>query len=96
VRNDTVADDPVFIMLKDRRYRVTSTGTVAATRRGDPPGLAPWTQLLGNPEENVYFSLVAADDETQGVLGLWTSHVCLSYGRPLEESDITGIYRSSE
>jgi hypothetical protein len=93
VRNDTVADDPVFVMLKERRYRVTSTGVVEATRRGDPPGLAPWTQLVSNPEENAYFSLVAADDETQGVLGLWTSHVCLSYGRPFEQSDITAIYR---
>lgn len=93
VRNDTVGDDPVFVTLKDRRYRVTSTGTVEATRRGPAPGLGPWTQLLSNPDENVYFSLVAADDETQGALGLWTSHVCLSFGRPFEESDITGIYR---
>lgn len=93
VRNDSVGDDPVMLDLRARRYRVTSTGTVAVTRHGDPPRLAPWTQLLKNPEENVYFSFVAADDETQGVLGLWTSHVCLSFGRPVSDTDVDGIYR---
>ena len=47
----------VCALLKERRYRVTSTGKVEATRHGDVPGLAPWTQLLGNPEENVYFNI---------------------------------------
>jgi hypothetical protein len=93
VRNDTVGDDPVFIELRGRRHRVTSTGTVGATRRGEAPRLSPWQQFVPNPEENVYFSLVAADDESQGVLGLWTSHVCLSFGRPLAESDVDAIYR---
>ena len=92
VRNDTVGDDPVFVELRERRYRVTSTGTVEAQRRGSAPGLGPWTQLLTNAEENIYFSLVAADDEENGVLGLWTSHVCLSFGKPVTDTDVTGIY----
>ncbi|MBI3970463.1 MAG: hypothetical protein HY332_04160 [Chloroflexi bacterium] len=96
VRNDTVAGDPVFVELRGQRYRVTSTGTVDATRRGDAPRLSPWNQFLPDPEENVYFSLVAADDENQGVLGLWTGHVCLSFGRPIAETDVDGIYRRSK
>ena len=93
VRNDTVGDEPVLTTLRDRHYRITSTGAVEAKRHGPPPGLSPWAQLLDNPQENVYFSLVAADDETQGVLGIWTSHVCLSFGRPIAETDVDGIYR---
>jgi len=93
VRNDTVGDDPVFITLKERRYRVTSTGTVEATRLGEAPGLGPWVQLVSNPDDNVYFSLVAAHDEAQVEVGIWTTHVCLSFGRPLADSDLTRVYR---
>ncbi|MGH2353400.1 MAG: hypothetical protein ACRDI2_01950 [Chloroflexota bacterium] len=93
VRNDSVGDDPVFTELRSRRYRVTATGTVEVTRHGDPPRLAPWGQFVKSQEENIYFSLVAVDDETEGVLGLWTSHVCLSFGKPVGETDVDGIYR---
>lgn len=93
VRNDSVGDNPVFVTLRDRLYRVTSTGVVDASRRGEPPHLAPWANLIQKPEENIYFSLIAADDEEQGVLGLWTTHVCLSFGRPIGETDIDGVFR---
>ncbi|HEV2121661.1 MAG TPA: hypothetical protein VGW38_02665 [Chloroflexota bacterium] len=93
VRSDTVGDNPVVVELRGRNYRITSTGIADINRRGDPPRLSPWAHLVQNPEENIYFSLVAIDDETQGVLGLWTSHVCLSFGSPISETDIDGIYR---
>ena len=93
VRSDTVGDDPVFVALRGRRYRVTSTGTVEITLRGQPPGLSPWRQFVPNAADNVYFSLVAADDESQGALGIWTGHVCLSFGKPIGETDVDGIYR---
>ena len=95
VRDDTVGENPVIAELRGRRYRVTSTGTVAATLRGQPPRLGPWAQFVGNAERNVYFGRVAADEETEGVLGVWTSHVCLSFGRPIAETDVDGIYRRS-
>jgi hypothetical protein len=93
VRNDSIAENPVITPLRERSYRVTSTGTVAPKRRGEPPKLMPWTQFVRNPEENVYFSFVAEESEEDGVLGLWTSHVCLSFGKPIAESDIDGVYR---
>ena len=73
-------------------------GFVVVQEDGDSwrVGVSGWDEARSRPEENVYFSLVAADDESQGVLGLWTSHVCLSYGRPFAESDITAIYRRGE
>jgi hypothetical protein len=92
VRNDTVHDDPVVVELQGRRYRVTSTGTVSIVRRGDAPRLGPWRQFVANVPDNVYFSLVAEEDEASGVLGLWTSHICLSFGRPVSRSDVDGVY----
>ena len=92
VRNDTVHDDPVLVELQGRPYRVTSTGTVGVARHGEPPRLSPWQRFVSEAEENVYFSLVCTEDEEAGVLGIWTSHVCLSFGRPLSQSDVDGIY----
>jgi hypothetical protein len=92
VRNDTVHDDPVIVELQGRRYRVTSTGTVQVVRRGDAPRLTPWQQFVADREDNVYFSLVAAEDEAAGVLGIWTSHICLSFGRPVPRSDVDGVF----
>lgn len=92
VRNDTVHDDPVTVELQGRRYRVTSTGTAEVTRHGEAPRLLPWQQFVADPADNVYFALVAEEDEGAGVLGLWTSHVCLSFGRPVSQTDVDGIY----
>jgi hypothetical protein len=93
VRVDRVADDPVWTELRGHRYRVTSTGTVAPKRRGDQPQLGPWTKFVRQADNNIYFALVQAEDEEAGVLGLWTSHVCLSFGRPIGLTDIDAIYR---
>ncbi len=93
VRDDSVGDNPLFIELRSKRYKVTSTGTVAPKRRGEAPKLGPWAQFVKNPDENVYFSLVAAEDENDGVLGVWTSHVCLSFGKPISETDVNAVYR---
>jgi hypothetical protein len=92
VRNDTVHDDPVLVQLQGRPFRVTSTGTVEVARHGEPPRLSPWQRFVPKAEENVYFSLVCTEDEEVGALGIWTSHVCLSFGRPISQSDVDGIY----
>jgi hypothetical protein len=93
VRDDSVGDNPLFIELRGKRYRITATGTVAPKRRGAAPKLAPWAQFVNTADENVYFSFVAEDDEEDGVLGVWTTHVCLSFGRPLGETDVEAVYR---
>ena len=56
------------------------------------PRLTPWQQFVPNREDNVYFSLVGEEDEAAGVLGIWTSHVCLSFGRPVPRSDVDGVF----
>lgn len=93
VREGSVAERPVHVTLEERRYRVISTGTCLARRLGAEPELAPWRDFQAEPEQNVYFNLVDVDDEASVVLGLWTSDLCLSFGRPLEPGDIRGIRR---
>lgn len=94
VRAQTAGRQPVYVMLKETRYRVTSTGTVAVRRKGTPPALLPWQGFSSN-QDNVYFGLVNPDDEADGVLGIWTNHVCLSYGRALAPADIEAVYRKN-
>ena len=93
VREGSVADRPVHITLDERRYRVASTGTCLARRLGAEPELAPWRGFRSEPDQNVYFNLVEVDDESSVALGLWTTDLCLSFGRPLEPGDIRGIRR---
>lgn len=93
VRAQTSGRQPVYVTLRDTRYRVTATGTMAVRRRGNPPALQPWQAFASDPKENVYFSLINPDDDADGVLGIWTGHVCLSYGQALEPKDIEGVYR---
>lgn len=95
VRAQSSGRQPVYVTLRDTRYRVTSTGTMAVRRKGDPPSLLPWQQFSSNPRDNVYFGMVNPDDDGQGVLGIWTGHVCLSYGRALEPTDIEAVYRKN-
>jgi hypothetical protein len=88
VREGTSGRRPVHVTFEGKQYRITSTGTATIQRLGDVPKLIPWQALSGEPSENVYFGLVDTADEASVALGLWTSHVCLSFGRPLEASDI--------
>ena len=95
VRAQSSGRQPVYVMLREKRYRITSTGTMAVRRKGSPPSLQPWQAFASNPKDNVYFGLINPDDENDGVLGIWTGHVCLSYGQALEPSDIEGVYRKN-
>ena len=93
VRMQTSGRQPVYLMLKDKRYRVTHTGTMAIRKTGEAPPLLPWQAIASDSKDNVYFGMVNPDDEDDGVLGIWTGHVCLSYGRALAPTDIESVYR---
>lgn len=94
VREGTSGRRPVHVTIDDKQYRITCTGTVRADRLGSEPEPIPWQRFNVDPSENVYFGMVDIEDEDDAVLGLWTAHVCLSFGRTFERSDITTIYRN--
>ncbi len=71
---------PVRVTLEGREYLVTETGTMAATRAGEPPTLAPWRTLREDAARNVYFRLRATAGSSVA-LGLWTDDVCVSFTR---------------
>ncbi|MBI3966946.1 MAG: hypothetical protein HY329_15035 [Chloroflexi bacterium] len=93
VRQGTSGRNPVVVELRGKPYRVTSTGTVKIERKGAEPTLAPWAKLGPNPDNNIYFSLVETEDEESGALGIWTNHVCLSFGRPIDPTDLEQVFR---
>lgn len=95
VRAQTSARQPVYVMLRDKRYRITSTGTFGIRRKGKEPSLLPWQTFATEAKDNVYFGLVNSEDEDDGVLGIWTGHVCLSFGQALAPTDIEAVYRKN-
>lgn len=88
VRRGEAGRRQVRVTIHGREYRVAYTGTVTALRLGTEPAPAPWRAFRDDPDANVYFGLVATDDEREVVAGLWTEGVCLSFGRRLEEGDV--------
>jgi hypothetical protein len=89
VRAGTWEARPVRLTLDRRRWRVTSTGTVAARRLGTVPE-SGWGQLGVRaavvPEPDVYFTLASLTDEAALGLGLWAQDICLAFGRRLGET----------
>ncbi|HEY8475559.1 MAG TPA: hypothetical protein VIN09_01675 [Chloroflexota bacterium] len=84
---------PVHVTVEDETYRIASTGTVTVERFGAEPDLACWRAFAPDPSENVYFGMVSVADEERVALGLWTTHVCLSFGRPLRAADVDRVYQ---
>jgi hypothetical protein len=93
VREGDPGRRPVHVTVEGKEWRVASTGTVSAKRLGDEPQLIPWQTFSDDASQNVYFGLVTGEDETDMAVGLWTSHVCISAGRELEETNVSGVYR---
>jgi hypothetical protein len=87
----TAAEEPAE---EAKPYTITSTGTVKIRRLGDQPALIPWQSLSDDPKQNVYFGLIQSEDEASVALGLWTAHVSLSFGKELEDTSISGVYRN--
>ena len=94
VREGTSGRRPVHVTIDDKQYRITCTGTVRADRLGAVPEPLPWQHFNTDSNENVYFGMVDIEDEDNVILGLWTAHVCLSFGKAFERSDVTSVYRN--
>jgi hypothetical protein len=105
VRQGSAARHPVLFEYQGKPYRVVSTGVFDARPAGRPsyvPGAYPKSEVWRdinptNPGDNVYFELEptdpAPDDDGQNeVLGIWTSHIALLFGKPLSGADIRSIY----
>ena len=52
-----------------------------------------WRDISTNPADNVYFELRTEAGEV--ALGLWTTHILVLAGRPLDETDIQNLYPGS-
>jgi len=91
VRDRTSEARPVRVRLGGRRWRVTSTGTVAARRLGPAPA-SGWGQLdspeTARPEwqPTIYFTLAATGDPSSLGLGLWAIDICVASGRRLGQA----------
>jgi hypothetical protein len=104
VREGTAARNPVLFEHGGRTYRIISTGIFGARPVGSTayPGAEVWRDINpSNPADNVYFELeptggVAEDSEESVVLGIWTSHIALLFGKPLKGADVQTIYPRSE
>lgn len=103
VRQGTAARNPTLFEYEGRVFRVVSTGIFDARPIGQTgyPRLDVWRDInTTNPGDNVYFELESTldepgDDESE-VLGVWTSHIALLFGRPLKAGDIQSIYPRAE
>jgi hypothetical protein len=108
-RENTAARNPTLFEFGGRVYRVVSTGIFDARPVGPTPrvpGVLPnlevWRDInLVNPGDNVYFELEPTeetpDDESGSiVLGIWTTHIALLFGRELKPADVQTIYPRAE
>jgi hypothetical protein len=104
VREGIAARNPTLFEYDGMVYRVVSTGIFAARANGGTgyPNLEVWRDINpDNPGDNVYFELEPTEDVPEGtsgseVLGIWTTHIALLFGRPLKAGDIQTIYPRSE
>jgi len=105
VRQGNAARNPTLFEFEGQVYRVVSTGIFAATPVGQAtyPSATVWRDINpSNPGENVYFELEPTVEPPPGdvspteVLGIWTSHIALLFGRPLKPADIQTIYPRAE
>jgi hypothetical protein len=104
VRQGIAARNPTLFEYGGRVYRVVSTGVFDARPLGQAtyPNAAVWRDINPtNAGENVYFELeptetTAGDDSDSEVLGIWTSHIALLFGRPLKPAEIQSIYPRAE
>jgi hypothetical protein len=101
VRQGTAARNPTLFEFEGKVYRVVSTGIFEGRAIGQSayPNLDVWRDINPtNPGDNVYFELEPTEDDASDseVLGIWTSHIALLFGRPLKAGDIQTIYPRAE
>ena len=97
VREGSAARHPVIFEYEGKPYRIVSTGVFDARPvRGASPNAEVWRDINPtNPGDNGYFELEPTDpapgDDAE-VLGIWTTHIALLFGKPLTGADIQSIY----
>jgi hypothetical protein len=105
VRQGNAARNPTLFEYEGRVFRVVSTGIFDAHPVGQAgyPNATVWRDINpSNPGDNVYFELEPTVDVAPGdtssseVLGIWTSHIALLFGRPMKNADIQTIYPRAE
>jgi hypothetical protein len=104
VREGIAARNPTLFEYEGNVYRVVSTGIFDARSIAQVgyPNLDVWRDINPhNAGDNVYFELEPTEEIPEGasgseVLGIWTSHIALLFGRPLKPADIQTIYPRSE
>jgi hypothetical protein len=104
VREGNAARNPTLFEFESRVYRVVSTGIFDArpVDQSGYPNLEVWRDVNpSNPGDNVYFELEPTEEtpgDTSGseVLGIWTTHIALLFGRPLKPGDIQALYPRAE
>ena len=105
VRQGIAARNPTLFEYEGRVFRVVSTGIFDAQPVGQAsyPNATVWRDINpSNPGDNVYFELEPTEDVPAGdqsptdVLGVWTSHIALLFGRPMKNADIQSIYPRAE
>lgn len=98
VQEGTAARNPTLFEHRGKTFRVVSTGVFGARPAGSGqlPRAAVWRDIDPmNPGNNVYFELDPTEEGEDGesiVLGVWTTHVALLFGRPIKSADIQSIY----
>jgi hypothetical protein len=105
VRQGNAARNPTLFEYEGRVFRVVSTGIFDANAVGQAgyPNATVWRDINpSNPGDNVYFELEPTEDVPPGdqspteVLGVWTSHIALLFGRPMKNADVQTIYPRAE
>jgi hypothetical protein len=102
VREGTAARNPTLFEFDGNVYRIVSTGIFDARPLDQMqyPNLEVWRDINpSNPGDNVYFELEPTQDDASNasdVLGIWTSHIALLFGRPLKAGDVQTIYPRSD
>jgi hypothetical protein len=105
VREGTAARNPSLFEFGGRVYRVVSTGIFDARpvpAAGGYPKLEVWRDINPHdPGDNVYFELepteeVPIDETGNEVLGIWTTHIALLFGRELKAADVQTIYPAEQ
>jgi hypothetical protein len=99
VQQGTAARNPSLFEVDGKVYRVVSTGTFAAklSLHSSLPRTEVWRDVdMNRPVENVYFELTPTelneDDPERIVLGIWTTHIALLFGRDLLDGVVQSIY----
>ena len=80
---------PVFFDYEGKSYQIRSTGTFSVPDQ-PVPNSEVWRDVDVDEAQNVYFTLTGPEDIS--VLGVWTSHIALYFGRALATGDVRDIY----